>query len=166
MRHEKEKLEEQMEFARYEHETQELEQQLRQRQQEREQAMRDQEMRFQQREEQRKREQEHFLRQEEEMRSTMRSFKRNQPYDDGSNGHGGPGGMMGREEEGNNPEFFQQNNWRDVKGGPPDPKAFMERFQGGSHGHPDEQIDREAIWAGGRPSNQEEEFGNKRRRWQ
>ncbi|XP_043587160.1 hrp65 protein-like isoform X1 [Bombus pyrosoma] len=135
---EEEKLEAQMEFARYEHETELLREQLRMREADRERQKREWEMKERQAEEQRTREEELRRRQQEEMAMRIRRqeeelHRRQQENNlfmqEQTMRGGGGGGMGGKNYDsvGNN----DRDGYGQPDGGssmPVDPKSFMDAY--------------------------------------
>ncbi|XP_051166011.1 hrp65 protein-like [Leptopilina boulardi] len=149
---EEEKLEAQMEFARYEHETEMLREQLRLREADRDRQKREYEMKERQVEEVRTREEELRRRQQEEMTNRIRRqeeelhrrqqennlFMQEQAMRGGVGGGGGGGaGVKNYDSVGNN----DREGYGTSDGGnnmPMDPKSFMEQYnnvdRGGQRG--------------------------------
>ncbi|XP_043484125.1 hrp65 protein-like [Leptopilina heterotoma] len=134
---EEEKLEAQMEFARYEHETEMLREQLRLREADRDRQKREYEMKERQVEEVRTREEEQRRRQQEEMTSRIRRqeeelHRRQQEnnlfmQEQAMRGSGGGGGVKNYDSIGNN----DREGYGTTDGGnnmPMDPKSFMEQY--------------------------------------
>jgi len=195
LKHEEEKLEAQLQYAKYEHETELLREQLRQREMDRERQKREWEMKERQAEEQRVAEEEALRRQQEDLSRRMlhqedelrRRQQENslfmqthqlnnlmeQPESAARSGGGGSGGYA------NNSSLPGEAHEYPVEGGPRPMEAnYMDynrggnRFEGsrGEGARMDEMGTRRPAPAGGRWSHQErrgqpEDFPNKRRRF-